>query len=68
LRRLQDIEKKKVPRDMTAIHKKFEEKKQEEIQKVEERFDALLKNGEGSKHKEEEKAPAAQEEKEEEAG
>jgi hypothetical protein len=61
LRRLQELEKKKVPRDMTAIHKKFEEKKQEELQKVEERFDALLKNGaEGSKQKEEEKAPAAQ--------
>jgi len=58
LRRLQEIEKKKVPRDMTAVHKKFEEKKNEELQKVEERFDALLKNGiEGSKAKEEEKAP-----------
>jgi len=43
---------------MTAVHKKFEEKKNEELQKVEERFDALLKNGiEGSKAKEEEKAP-----------
>jgi len=58
LRRLQEIEKKKVPRDMTAVHKKFEEKKNEELQKVEERFDALLKNGiEDSKAKEEEKAP-----------
>lgn len=37
------MEKKKVPRDMTAIHKKFEEKKIEEINKVEERFAALLK-------------------------
>jgi len=53
LRRLQEIEKKKVPRDMTAVHKKFEEKKNEELQKVEERFDALLKNGiEDSKAKE----------------
>jgi len=43
---------------MTAVHKKFEEKKNEELQKVEERFDALLKNGiEDSKAKEEEKAP-----------
>lgn len=32
---------------MTAIHKKFEEKKQEEIQKVEERFLALLNEGNG---------------------
>lgn len=32
---------------MTAIHKKFEEKKQEEIQKVEERFMALLNEGNG---------------------
>jgi dynein intermediate chain 2 len=45
LRRLQELEKKRVPKDMTAIHKKFEEKKSEEIKKVEERFDALLKQG-----------------------
>jgi len=29
LRRLQELEKKKVPKDMTSILKKFEEKKQE---------------------------------------
>ena len=52
LRRMQEIEKKKVPKDMTAIHKKFEEKKQEELQRVEERFDALLKEA-GNKDKEE---------------
>ena len=34
LRRLQEIEKKKVPKDMTAVHKKFEERKQEELQRV----------------------------------
>jgi hypothetical protein len=45
---------------MTAIHKKFEEKKQEEIQKVEERFMALLNEGNG-----EVKPPQAKEEKEE---
>lgn len=28
LRRLQELEKKRVPKDMTAIQKKFEEKKQ----------------------------------------
>ena len=49
---MQEIEKKKVPKDMTAIHKKFEEKKQEELQRVEERFDALLKEA-GNKDKEE---------------
>lgn len=45
LRRLQELEKKRVPKDMTAIHKKFEEKKAEEIKKVEDRFEALLKQG-----------------------
>jgi hypothetical protein len=30
---------------MTALHKKFEEKKAEEIKRVEERFEALLKKG-----------------------
>lgn len=34
LRRLHEMEKKKVPRDMTAVHKKFEERRLEEIQKV----------------------------------
>lgn len=29
------MEKKRVPKDMTAIQKKFDEKKQEEIKKVE---------------------------------
>jgi hypothetical protein len=28
LRRLQEMEKKRAPKDMTSIHKKFEEKKQ----------------------------------------
>ena len=36
------MEKKRAPKDMTSIHKKFEEKKQEEISKVEARFTALL--------------------------
>jgi dynein intermediate chain 2 len=45
LRRLQDLEKKRVPKDMTAIQKKFDEKRNEEIKRVEERFDALLKQG-----------------------
>ena len=54
---------------MTAVHKKFEEKKQEELARVEERFDALLKNGgaEGVNSKQEEKAPE-QEDKGEEGG
>ena len=60
LRRLQDLEKKRVPRDMTAVHKKFEEKKNEEIQKVEERFDNLMKYGDVDPH------PQQQEEKKEE--
>ena len=42
LRRLQEIEKKRVPKDMAAIQKKIEERKAEEIAKVEERFAALL--------------------------
>jgi len=63
LRRLQELEKKRVPKDMTAIHKKFEEKKAEEIKRVEDRFDALLKQGDFEFKKEEEKQePAAQEE------
>ena len=58
LRRLQEMEKKRVPKDMTAINKKFEEKKQEELSKVEERFSALLEGGAQNsevKPKEEEK-------------
>jgi dynein intermediate chain 2 len=60
LRRLQELEKKKVPKDMTAIHKKFEEKKQEEIKRVEERFEALLKQGDGEFVNQEEKQEAPQ--------
>lgn len=45
---------------MTAIHKKFEEKKQDEIRKVEERFDALLKQGGEYEFKMEEKQEAEQ--------
>ena len=47
LRRLQEMEKKRVPKDTAAIQKKIEERKAEEIAKVEERFAALL--GEVSK-------------------
>lgn len=38
------MEKKRIPKDMTAINKKLEEKKKEEIDKVEERFAALIKD------------------------
>ena len=53
LRRLQEIEKKKVPKDMTAALKKFDEKKTEELQRVEDRFDALLKYGDAEARGEE---------------
>lgn len=62
LRRLQELEKKRVPKDMTAIHKKFEEKKQEEIKRVEERFEALLKQGDVEFVKEEKPEVHQQEE------
>ncbi len=48
---------------MTAIHKKFEEKKQEEIKRVEERFEALLKQGD-VEFVQEEKPEAPQQEEE----
>ena len=63
LRRLQEIEKKKVPKDMTAAHKKFEERKQEELQRVEERFDALLKFGDAEARGQEEEEKVEKEEK-----
>ena len=49
LRRLQELEKKRIPKDMTAINKKFEEKKNDELKKVQDRFQALLKDGEDKK-------------------
>ena len=36
------MEKKRAPKDMTSIHKKFEKKKQKEISKLEARLAALL--------------------------
>ena len=50
LRRLQELEKKKVPKDMTAALKKFEEKKEEQLKRVQDRFDALLKYGDAEAH------------------
>lgn len=49
---------------MTAIHKKFEEKKQEEIKRVEERFEALLKQGDVEFANQEEKPEVQQQEEE----
>ena len=66
LRRLQEIEKKKVPKDMTAIQKKFQERKQEELQRVEERFDALLKYGDADAHGDGAKVEQKKEQKKEE--
>lgn len=55
LRRLQELEKKRAPKDTTAIQKKLEERKNEEIDKVEKRFADLLGDS---------KAPADEREKE----
>ena len=38
------MQKKRVPRDTTAIQKKIEERKKEEIEKVEDRFAELLRD------------------------
>ena len=38
LRRLQEMQKKRVQKDMTSIQRKFDEKKTEEIKRVEDRF------------------------------
>ena len=68
LRRLQELEKKKIPKDMTAALKKFDEKKQEELKRVEDRFDALLKYGDAEARGDdepEEKKEEKEEEKEE---
>jgi len=64
LRRLQEMEKKRVQKDMTSLQKKFEEKKVEEIKRVEERFEALLSNGDVEYKPEEkqEEEPQKQEE------
>ena len=53
---------------MSGAIKRFEEKKQEELQRVEERFDALLKYGdaEAKPTHEEEKVEKKEEEEEEE--
>lgn len=60
LRRLQELDKKRVPKDMTAIQKKFEEKKADEIKKVENRFEALLKQGDFEFKKEEDQGEEPQ--------
>lgn len=51
LKRLQELDKKRVPKDLTAIQKKIDERKKEQIKKVDDKFEALLnsiKNGDGS--------------------
>lgn len=47
---------------MTSINKKFEEKRLEEIKKVEDRFDAILKQGVDYEYKKEDEQPQNQEE------
>lgn len=51
LKRLQELDKKRVPKDLTAIQKKIDERKKEQIKKVDDKFEDLLnsiKNGDGS--------------------
>ena len=66
------MQKKRVPRDTTAIQKKIEERKKEEIEKVEDRFTELLRDSkaiekeekkEQEKMKEEEKKDEQKDEK-----
>ena len=66
LRRLQELDKKRVPKDMTAANKRFEENKQAELDRVEQRFDALLKYGDAEARQNNEQEEEKKEEKKEE--
>ena len=63
------MQKKRVPKDTTALQKKIEERKKEEIDKVEERFAQLLRDSkamekmEENKYEEEKKEEKKEEEK-----